>query len=121
MAQIFNISMHKCLLFAFCGFWVLLHACGGRDSASNAPNARHDQALVPDGMAIFRKNCVTCHGSDGMLGLNGAKDLSVSEISLAERIDIITHGKKLMTPYKSMLSPAEIEAVATYTQTLQKK
>ena len=70
-------------------------------------------------MAVFRKNCITCHGADGKLGLNGAKDLSASAISVEERMEIITNGKKLMTPFKALLSAEEIKAVATYTMTLK--
>lgn len=72
----------------------------------------------PDGMAIFRQYCVTCHGADGKLALNGAKDLTISILTLEERINIITNGKKLMTPFNEILTPEEIKAVAEYTQTL---
>lgn len=75
---------------------------------------------VPDGMAVFRQNCVICHGSDGQLGLNGAKDLTQSERPLEERIQIITQGKNLMTPFRTILSPEEIAAVAAYTLTFKK-
>lgn len=74
-----------------------------------------ERIAVPDGMAVFRKNCITCHGADGRLGLNGAKDLSTSELPLSERIQIITNGKNLMTPFKALLTEAEIKAVAEYT------
>ncbi len=84
-------------------------------SAQNAGSV----SLAPDGMAIFRKNCVTCHGANGKLGLNGAKDISVSTLSIEDRVNIITNGKKLMTPFAAVLSPEEIQAVASYTQTLQ--
>ena len=75
---------------------------------------------TPDGAAVFRKNCVICHGSDGSLGMNGAKDLRASTLSLDERLSIITEGKKLMTPFGAILSPEEIKAVAEHTLTLKK-
>ncbi len=71
----------------------------------------------PVGSAVFRNNCVTCHGADGKLGLNGAKDLSASSLPLDGRIQIITNGKNLMTPFKALLSEAEIKAVAEYSIT----
>ena len=77
-------------------------------------------ATAPDGMAVFRQNCVICHGADGKLGTNGAKDLTVSELPLEGRIQIITNGKNLMTPFKAVLTEAEIKAVANYTLTLKK-
>ncbi len=75
---------------------------------------------APDGAAVFRKNCTTCHGSDGALGLNGAKDLRASTLNFDERVTIITEGKKLMTPFGAILSPGEIKAVAEYTLSLKK-
>lgn len=84
------------------------------------PGAPEKQKISapPDGMAIFRKNCVVCHGADGKLGQNGAKDLSASVLSQPERVQIITQGKNIMTPFKGVLTPEEIEAVATYTLSL---
>jgi mono/diheme cytochrome c family protein len=102
---------------------VLGWACGAGDEKNTKKAARDrsgDAALTPDGMAVFRKNCVTCHGSDGTLGLNGAKDLTKSTLSLEDRVNLITNGKKLMTPFKALLSPEEIQAVAMYTQSLYK-
>ena len=73
----------------------------------------------PDGAAVFRQYCVTCHGADGKLGLNGAKDLSQSPLTREQRIQIITNGKNMMTPFGEMLSPEEIRAVADYTLTFK--
>lgn len=86
-----------------------------------ARQAAGKQTAPPDGMAVFRQYCVTCHGADGKLGLNGAKDLSQSALSLEERITQITNGKNLMTPFRNLLTPAEIKAVAAYTQDLKSK
>lgn len=107
----------------FWGFLLFSNACGssGAESTGRTAGAQDDNsALVPDGMAVFRKYCVTCHGADGKLGLNGAKDLGESALSMEERINIITNGKKLMTPFGTILSAAEIEAVAEYTQSFKK-
>ncbi|MEO6759682.1 MAG: cytochrome c [Saprospiraceae bacterium] len=84
-------------------------------SRTAAAQKSGQQLAAPDGMAVFRQNCVICHGADGRLGLNGAKDLSVSILPLEERIQIITQGKNLMTPFGKILSPGEITAVADYT------
>jgi cytochrome c6 len=113
-------NTYKALLFLF-----LL--CGACESAEEQISRKEKDALkavstavTPDGMAIFRQRCVICHGSDGNLGLNGAKHLSESVLPVEERINIITNGKNLMTPFRSLLSPEEIQAVATYTLTLKK-
>jgi cytochrome c6 len=87
-----------------------LQACGVSDSNAMAP-----ASAKPDGKAIFKQYCVTCHGADGKLGLNGAKDLTRSVLKLEARIDLITNGKNMMTPYGEVLTPEEIRAVAKYT------
>ncbi len=97
-------------------------SCGGNasDHSTAAAVRPSDGKLQPDGMAVFRQRCVTCHGADGTLGLNGAKDLTQSALTLEERVNIITNGKKLMTPFGTVLTPEEIQAVAEYTLTLKK-
>ncbi len=91
-------------------------ACGNDAS-------RHSAAAIgaaePDGAAIFRKYCIACHGADGKLGLNGAKDLTKTALSLEERVSLVTKGKSLMTPFGEILSPEEIRAVAAYTETFR--
>jgi len=105
----------------FSGVFFLIAACGssGNQLAHKAA-ASAVTSGKPDGMAIFRQYCVVCHGADGKMGLNGAKDLSVSILTPEERINIVTNGKKLMTPFNEVLSPEEIQAVAEYTLTLKK-
>ncbi|MCC6459771.1 MAG: cytochrome c [Saprospiraceae bacterium] len=85
-----------------------------------AQSGRQAGGTAPDGLAVFRKYCVTCHGVDGKLALNGAKDLTKSALSLQERITQITNGKNMMTPFAEVLSPEEIKAVAEYTLSLKK-
>jgi cytochrome c6 len=105
-------------------FLLVLFGCESAETkiARNAENIKNNRDATtnnPDGQLVFRKNCAICHGADGKLGLNGAKDLSVSTIPLTERIDLITNGRKLMTPFKAILSPEEIKAVAEYTLSLK--
>lgn len=88
-------------------------ACGEKKS--------NPYAGAADGQAIYKKYCVVCHGADGKLGLNGSKDISVSLLTEAQRIEQITNGKNTMTPFKGILSPEEIKAVAAYSMTLTKK
>jgi cytochrome c6 len=72
------------------------------------------------GSVIFDKNCKICHGSDGSLGLNGAKDLTLSKLTTAERVNLVEYGKNIMPPFGKTLTPQEIEAVVAYTFQLQK-
>ena len=64
--------------------------------------------------ATFKKLCSICHGMNGALGVNGAKDLTQSTISLEESVAQVYHGKGLMTPFKGLMKDAEIVAVAKY-------
>jgi len=62
---------------------------------------------------------VACHGADGKLGVSDATDLSTSTVSMEERIDQITNGKGMMTPYKDVLSETQIKDVAAYLDELK--
>lgn len=104
---------------------LVVFACsGGGDSSSSDTNASTESTAPaepekPDGQKIYRTYCITCHGMDGKLELNGAKDLSVSELPLEERITQVTEGKNLMTPFKGILTEEQIQAVSEYTLTLK--
>lgn len=71
-----------------------------------------DQKL---GESVFKTNCVICHGRDGKLEINDAKDLGLSILSVDERVVIIREGKNLMVPFKNLLNDEQIKAVASYT------
>ncbi|MDQ3016797.1 MAG: cytochrome c [Bacteroidota bacterium] len=73
------------------------------------------------GQNIFKKYCVICHGADGKLGINGAKDISVSTLTVEERVALITKGKNTMTPFEGILTADEVRAVAAYTMTLKQE
>jgi mono/diheme cytochrome c family protein len=73
------------------------------------------------GKEIYRRYCVTCHGINGDLKTNGARDLNYSQLGLEERILVITEGRNAMTPFKSTLSPSQIRAVAEFTLGFQNK
>ncbi|MEP7268892.1 MAG: cytochrome c [Saprospiraceae bacterium] len=102
-------------------------ACGGKkadaaadQSATAATPTTPDAAPVNEaGKKTFETYCILCHGADGRLGLNGSKDLSISIITLEERINQVTNGKGQMTPFKDILTADEIKSVAEYTQSLK--
>lgn len=73
-----------------------------------------------DAKKKFKMFCTTCHGITGDLNVNGAKDLTLSTISLEESVAQVYHGKGLMTPFKSILKDEEIVAVSKYIVTLRK-
>lgn len=90
----------------------------GFPSCGNSPAESTDKS--PDGQALYRRHCVTCHGADGSLGLNGAGDLTQSVLSADERVQQIAKGKNLMMPFEGILTLDEITAVAQFTETLKK-
>ena len=72
------------------------------------------------GEQLFDMNCTLCHGRDGKLGLNNAKDLTMSALTKAEMITMVRQGKGAMMPYKDVLSAKEIDAVVDHVRTLGK-
>lgn len=102
-------------------------ACGGGTEAENPnfPSQAGQNETVsagPDGARIYKTRCVTCHGSKGNMGANGAANLQMSQLPLEDRIATVTHGRldKGMNAFKAILSPEEIRAVSEYTLTLKK-
>lgn len=93
---------------------LIIFACGGTKEI-----AMSEELIL--GKEKFKLYCSPCHGIDGKLAINGAKDLTKSISGLKGKIKIITNGKGLMTPFKGVLTEAEIEAVAKYTIHLRKK
>lgn len=67
-----------------------------------------------DGKKKYKLFCSPCHGMDGRMAINGAKDLTKVKTSLEENVAQIYHGKGMMTPFKGVLKDAEIVAVANY-------
>ncbi len=81
--------------------------------ASNTPKKE-------DGEKIYRNNCVVCHGLYGDMGASGAYNLTTSELSVEERINVIVNGRNAMPGFKNLLNEAKTKAVAEYTLELKK-
>jgi cytochrome c6 len=71
------------------------------------------------GIEIYKTRCVSCHGADGTMGANGAKELPSSPLDASQRIEVVTYGRKIMPGFKGMLSKEEIKAVVDFTMTLK--
>ena len=89
------------------------------EKATTSISKNEEIAKKVDGEKIYKTRCVVCHGINGDMGISGAKDLTESEMPLDERINIITNGKNVMTPFGQILEEDEIKAVAEYSQTLK--
>jgi len=117
--------MKKYLIF---GCIVLfIWACNSAEQEPNvsgsttdgAPTASTEKApKAVNGEKIYKQYCVTCHGLYGDMGASGAYNLTVSELSLEERIAVIKNGRNTMSSFDPLLEDEEIKAVAEYTQTL---
>ena len=96
-------------------------ASGSDDTASSASSSTSPDAesASEEGKKLFTQYCAVCHGPDGKLGLNGAKDLTLSELTLEERIEQVTHGKNVMVPFEKVLTKEQIEEVSKFTMTIK--
>ena len=73
---------------------------------------------IEKGKSVFKQYCISCHGVDGTLGLNGAMNLQETKLTKQEKIQVISQGRKLMLSFNNILKPNEIESVALYVETL---
>ncbi len=69
-------------------------------------------ATSNDGKALYEATCVSCHGTDGKLGLAGAKDLSSSVLTVEEIKEIILNGKGMMPA--ASVNAEQASAIADY-------
>ncbi|WP_046244922.1 c-type cytochrome [Hymenobacter terrenus] len=75
--------------------------------------------LLPPGQAIFQKNCARCHGANGKLGLNGAHDLTKSNLNVFGRTYLVTKGMGKMPAFGKVLTPEQVQQVVAYSLTLK--
>jgi|ERR1043165_252765 mono/diheme cytochrome c family protein len=73
---------------------------------------------IEAGKLIYTNSCANCHGGDGKQGTNGAKDLSVTQLSAEDQKALIRAGKNSMPAYKE-LSDEQVDAVVKYVATLK--
>ena len=73
-----------------------------------------------NGEVLYSEKCTMCHGADGKQNTLGAADLSTSSLNHETVVAIITSGKNGMRAFSPELSPAQIEAVAVYVESLRK-
>jgi cytochrome c6 len=100
---------------------VLFAVVGCQETPQQAPNSNTDKpATVASGAEIYKTKCAMCHGSDGNLGIGGAKKLTESQLDLAALKTQIKKGKGTMPPFEAQLSAEEIDAVADFVMGLRK-
>ena len=74
---------------------------------------------VLPGQVIFQKNCVRCHGANGKRGLNGAHDLTKSNLNEFGRTYLVTNGMGKMPAFGKTLTPMQVQQVVAYSLTLK--
>lgn len=112
--------MKKVLVFLFVSATIIACGSGGDDASSTSSSAAGSQATAEvDGEKVYKQYCVTCHGLYGDMGASGAYNLTESQLSVEERMAVISNGRNTMTGFKALLSEEKIRAVAEYTLTLK--
>ena len=74
---------------------------------------------VLPGQLLFQKNCVRCHGANGKRGLNGAHDLTQSNLNAFGRTYLVTNGMGKMPAFGKKLTPEQVQQVVAYSLTLK--
>ena len=72
------------------------------------------------GQVLYTSYCTDCHGTKGDLGLSGAANLMISELSEEDIHSVITNGRKRMPAYKEVLSSDQIDKLSRYVLSLKK-
>ncbi len=119
-------------IYYFLIFFIFaLTACVNTDNKSNTSESDNEdetevvlseeEQRVEKGRILFVSTCKLCHGADGTLSLNGAKDLSKSPLSKEEKILVIKNGRKTMAAYKNVFSEDEINLLADFVESLKNK
>ncbi|MCB9082017.1 MAG: cytochrome c [Lewinellaceae bacterium] len=112
--------MKQLLVFSLIAIAII--ACSNRADSGTSTSATTSAAVDPvDGQKIYKQYCVTCHGLYGDMGASGAFNLTTSNLTLEERVNVITNGRNAMTSFKALLSEEKIKAVAQFTLTLKEE
>lgn len=110
--------LKKYLLIAAAG--LLLLSCNSQNSAEPVNNS--EEVTVPaDPVALYLRNCESCHGMKGDKGVSNSANLKKSTLSDAEIKKVILYGNdKGMMPYKDIItSETEINALVEYVKSIR--
>ncbi|MBV6403908.1 MAG: cytochrome c [Flavobacteriales bacterium] len=87
--------------------------------AGGATDGAAPGGTAPDGAVLFGTHCVLCHGKDGRLGLSGARDLTLSQLTREEVAVVVAGGRGRMAGYRNSLTAAELEAVVDHVMAMR--
>jgi cytochrome c553 len=91
-----------------------------RVGETHSLTGNREKITSTDAEQIYIQNCANCHGTDGKLGLNGAKDLGLSTMNTSEKESVIANGKGLMPKFKGLLNEQQIKDLAQYIEGFKK-
>jgi cytochrome c6 len=74
---------------------------------------------VLPGQLLFQQNCGHCHGANGKLGLNGAHNLTKSNLNAFGRTYLVVNGMGKMPAFGKKLTPEQVQQVVAYSLTLR--
>ena len=100
---------------------ILVIACSSYEQRDHSKNAEKKYETTVSGQKVYQQYCVLCHGTDGKLGLNGSKDLTLSNTPIDSVLHQIRYGKGAMLPYNDILNDEQIDSVAAYVIRLRKQ
>jgi cytochrome c6 len=102
---------------------MIVASYGLADMHKKRPAVNKEETVAAiSGEEIYKaNNCAVCHGADGKLMLNGAKDLTASTLSRAETEHQILNGKNAMPGYKNSLTPEQLKSLTDYVEGFRNK
>ncbi|NBC25068.1 MAG: c-type cytochrome [Bacteroidetes bacterium] len=106
-------------IFTLVGILLMGTYCSSSETNASSENRNlsPEEKELAEGQKLYKRHCISCHGMNGKMGFNGAKDLTESNLTFNERKVLIAYGRESMMAFKSILDPEEIEAVARYSMT----
>ena len=98
-------------------------ALAGFESTLGSLQPLKDKAALDDGRRVFSMYCAPCHRADGggLVGPNLCDDYWIHGPSYQEHLKTIINGvpDKGMLTWRGILKPQEIQAVASFVETLK--
>lgn len=108
----------RSLIYIVC--FVLIASCtSNKTEETSKDSAEVEQVSMGEG--LYTLHCSRCHGSDGKLGMSGAKDLCVSKLPDDSIRYQIEHGKGSMPAMKETIGSSEdIDSIIAYIKKFRK-
>lgn len=75
---------------------------------------------LSDAKNLYTMKCASCHGTDGKLGMSGAKDLSISKITDQQIMCTIQSGQNAMPAFKDVIPDYQLDKLVTVVKSLRK-